>query len=101
MAKGVVIGTETADVGSDRLRRGFVLYVVVPRHIVELDSRVELRRNAMKLGGLAGVTRLVDQVAAEHHKGRLQSIRGGDKHFEIRRLLDEIPVRGIHAELRV
>ena len=95
------VQAESFAVGRQRRRRRLVAHIVIAGHIVELDRRIELAGDTMKFVHLRFVPRFVDQIAANHHEFWAQSIGGGDRELKVDRLLLEILILGVHAELRI
>ena len=52
-AEAVIVGAEALAIDGQRFRRRLVAHVVIARHAVELDLRVELGGDALVFGGLA------------------------------------------------
>ncbi len=101
MAEGIVVGPEVIGVNAQRGRRGSIFYVVVADNIVNRNGGIYPAHDALKLGDLSGIARLVHEVAGNHDKRRTQPIDRGHGEFEVGGLLGEIPVGGEHAKLRV
>ena len=100
-AKRVVVRPEPLAIPGQRFLGRLVAHVMIAGHIEQPDLRIQFGRDAMVLGGLLCIARLVDQIARDHHKRRLQPIGGRDHEFEIGRLMLEPSIGGVHSELRV
>ena len=101
LLEGIVIRPEALAIGGQRLGSRLVPDIVIARHVVQLDRRIEMLGDPPILADLVGIARLIHQVARDHNEGGLQPVRCSDRELKACRLLTEIVIGGLHAELWV
>src|SRR6185437_71101 len=97
----IVIRPVILPVSGQRLRRRIVGLIVIARHLVKVNRRIEFTIDARELGDLRLIRRFVGEIARHHYECRMQPVEIRDSKFPVGGLLAEIGVIGEHPELRV
>lgn len=82
LAKRVPVGSEGSAIGEQRIRRRYVLDIVIARDEIKRDGGFQCGRNSLKLRDLARMAHAVDEIATDDDECWLEFVRMGDRALE-------------------